>query len=106
MGPAVLGLLLAGGQAEVVSARLNLRDGTIDVRGVCKFLGSVSLQQKFKAMNRPALQPSDGPMSQLHGTAQFYLESKGMRHYLRPEGMLTRKVQREERPQPNFGSSF
>ena len=36
---------------EVVSARLNLRNGTTDVRGVCNFLGSVLSQQKFEAMD-------------------------------------------------------
>ena len=66
-----------GGRAEVVSARLNLRNGTIDVGGVSNFLGSVSLQQKFEVTDGPVLQPSDGPMSQLCVTAQFYLESKG-----------------------------
>ena len=38
------------------------------VRGVCNFLGSISLQQKFEVM--------DGPVLQLHVTAQIYLESK------------------------------
>ena len=70
----VLGLRCAwplprGGQAEVVSARLNPSHGTIDVRGVCNFLGSVSSQQKFEATDGQVLQP--------HITAQFYLESKG-----------------------------
>ena len=40
------------GQAEVVSARLNLSHSTIDVRGVCNFLGSVSTQQKFEAADQ------------------------------------------------------
>ena len=35
------------GQAEVVSARLNLRHSTRYVLGVCNFLGSVSLEQRF-----------------------------------------------------------
>ena len=39
------------------------------VGGVCHFLGSVSLQQKFEATDRPVLQ--------LPVTAQFYLENKG-----------------------------
>ena len=39
------------------------------VRGVCNFLGSISLQQKSEVM--------DGPVLHLRGTAQFYLESKG-----------------------------
>ena len=53
--------------------------GSIDhyVRGVCNFLSSISLQQKFEAMDGPALQPSVGSVLQLHVTAQFYLESKG-----------------------------
>ena len=35
-----------------VSARLNPRNGTIDVRGVCNFLSSVSSQQKLEAMDQ------------------------------------------------------
>jgi len=58
-----------GGQAEVVSARLNPSHGIIDVRGVCNFLSSVSSQQKFEATDGQVLQP--------HITSQFYLESKG-----------------------------
>ena len=50
--------LLYGGQAEVVSARLNPRYGTIDFGGVCNFLGSVSLQQKIEAMDGSVLQLS------------------------------------------------
>ena len=51
------------------SIRLNLSDGTIDVGGVCNFVGSVSLQQKFEATDRPVLE--------LCVMAQFYLASKG-----------------------------
>ena len=47
-----------GGQAEVVSARLNLRNGTIYVRGVFNFPSFVSLQQKFEAMDWLILQLS------------------------------------------------
>ena len=47
------------------------------VGGVCNFLSSVSSQQKFEVTDGPALQPSDGPVLQLHVTAQFHLESKG-----------------------------
>ena len=51
------------------------------VWGVCDFLSSVSLQQKFEAMDRPVLRlrviSSYGPALQLCITAQFYLESKG-----------------------------
>ena len=70
----MLGVLCAwplprGGQADVVSARLNPSHGTIDVRGVCNFLGSASSQQK--------VQVTDGQVLQPHITAQFYLESKG-----------------------------
>ena len=39
------------------------------VGGVCNFLGFVLSQQKSEAM--------DGPVLQLHVTAQFYLQSKG-----------------------------
>ena len=54
-----------GGQAEVVSAKLSLRNGTIDVGGVCNFLGPVSPQQKVEVMDGSGV------------TAQFYLASKG-----------------------------
>ena len=37
----------------------------------------LSLQQKFEETDGPELQPSDGPVLQLHVTAQFHLESKG-----------------------------
>ena len=47
-----------GGQAQVVSARLNPRNGTIYVEGVCNFLGSVSPLQKFEVMDGPVLQSS------------------------------------------------
>ena len=54
-------------QDKVVSARLNLRNGTIDDRGVCNFLGSVSSQQKFEAMDGPLLQLSFiGKQSKIH----------------------------------------
>ena len=43
------------GQAEVVPAGLNLRNSTIDIGGVYSFLGSVSLQQKFEAVDGPVL---------------------------------------------------
>ena len=46
---------------EVVSEGLGVREG----RGVCNSLGSVLAQQKFEAMDRPALQPSDRPGLQL-----------------------------------------
>ena len=57
-------LLPHRGQLEIVSARLNLRNITIDTVGVCDLLGSVSLQQKFEVMDRPVLW--------LHVTVQFY----------------------------------
>ena len=47
------------------------------VGGVCNFLGFVLSQQKFEAMGGPVLQLLDGPVLQLHVTAQFYLQSKG-----------------------------
>ena len=52
------------GQAEVISARLNPSHSIIYVREVCNFLVSVSLQQKFEAL--------DGPVLQLHVTAACY----------------------------------
>ena len=58
-----------GGRAEVVSTRLNLSHGTIDIGGVCNFLGSGSPQQKFEA--------KDGSVLQFCVTAQFYLANKG-----------------------------
>ena len=60
------------------------------VRGVGNFLGSVSSQQKFEAMDVKALsmsQPSDHVIAlgqivlQLHVTAQFYLENKRKIHH-------------------------
>ena len=68
------------GQAKVVSAKLNPRNGTVDVRGICNCLGSVSLQQKFERMDGPALQPceipSDRPVLRLRVTAQLYYEKR------------------------------
>ena len=61
-----------GGQADIVSARLNLRNSTRDVRGVCNFLGSVLPQQQLEATDGPVLQ-----LSIMSVTAQFYLPSKG-----------------------------
>ena len=58
-----------GSRAEVVSTRLNLSHGTIDIGGVCNFLGSGSPQQKFEA--------KDGSVLQFCVTAQFYLANKG-----------------------------
>ena len=62
-------LLPHGAPAEIVSARLHLSHGTVFVRVVRNFLGSVSPQQKFEVMG--------GPVLQLCVTAQFYLGSKG-----------------------------
>ena len=41
-----------GDQAEAASARLNQKNGTRDVGGVFNFLSSVSLQQKFEAIDQ------------------------------------------------------
>ena len=57
------------GWADFVSARLDLRNGTVDIGGVCHFLSLVLLQQKFEATDRPVLG--------LSVTAQLYLASKG-----------------------------
>jgi len=43
---------LCRGCAEVVSARLNPRNGTIDVGRVCNFLGFASSQQKFEVTDQ------------------------------------------------------
>ena len=80
-------------QTALLASPIYIGQATTDVEGMCNFLGSVSSQQKFEAMNGPPLQPSDGPVSQpsdrpvlqpsnrkvlqLWVTAQFYLESKG-----------------------------
>ena len=40
-----------GGHPEVVPARLKPSHSAMDVGGVCNFLGSVSLQQKFEVMD-------------------------------------------------------
>ena len=51
------------------------------VGGVCNFLGSVSLKQKFETTDGPMLQSCVislyRPVLQLRVTAQFYLASKG-----------------------------
>ena len=49
----------------------------MSVRGICNFISSVSLQQKFEVKDGPVLQLSVGPALQLRVTAQFYLESEG-----------------------------
>ena len=60
------------------------------VGGVCNFLSSVSLQQKFAVM--------DGPVLQLYVSAQFYLESKG-KYILKAWGQTDPKdVKRREAP--------
>ena len=82
-----------GGRALVVSATLNLRNGTIYVQGVCNFLGSVSPQQKFEAMDGPVLHHS------------FICQTKE-NISLRCEGRLTQKTQREERPEAQFWLLF
>ena len=64
---------------------------------MCNFLSSVSLRQKFEAM--------EGPVLQLHVTAQFYLASKG-KYTLRHEGGPTQKLQREEKPPAQFWLLF
>ena len=61
-----------GGQADVVSSRLNPRNSTRYVRGVCNFLCSDLPQQQFEATDGPVLQ-----LSIMSVTAQFYLASKG-----------------------------
>ena len=81
-----------GGQANVVSARLNLRNGTIYVRGVFNFPSSVSLQQKCEA--------TDGLVLQL----SFIWQAKENTSS-RDEGWLTPK-RREEKPTVQFWLHF
>ena len=84
---------LLGGQAKVVSARLNPNHSTIDVRGVCNFPDSVSPQQKFEAMDGPVLQLS------------FIWQAKENTS-LRCEGRLTQRLEKKRDQRPNFGSSY
>ena len=81
-----------GDQARVVSARLHPSHGIRYVGGVCNFLGSVSLQQKFEM--------ADQCYSSL--TAQFYSQAKEGTPSRLTEGGLTPK----ERPQSILASSF
>ena len=84
------------------------------VRGVCNFLSSVLLQQKFEVTDGPALQPSEEPVLQLldrpvltfHLTTQFYLESKG-KYFLETKGNADPKdTKRREAPSPILASLF
>ena len=119
--------LPCGGQAKVISARLNLSHGTRDVGGVCNFLGSVLPQQKFELTDEPVLQ--------LSVTAWFVLRecvissvlschSKTLKQLInqcyssvlqlsfiwqakentssRHEGGPTQKTRREEKPEAQF----
>ena len=52
--------------------------GSFDLLRECNFLGFVSSQQKFEAMDVKALSVSQlSTVLQLRVTAQFYLENKG-----------------------------
>ena len=61
-----------------------------NVMGVCNFLGSISSQQKFEAMDVKALGQT---MSQHLVTAQFYLENKRKIH---PWGVKACRPKRRE----------
>ena len=91
-----------------------MSQGTIDVGGVCNFLGSVSSQQKYQVMDqhyssqtvsqlsdRPGSQLSDGPVLQLRVTAPFYLEIKG-KYILQAGGNVNPK----DMKRGPFGSSL
>ena len=65
----------------------------MNVGGVYTFLSSVSLQQKFEAMDTSSV------------TAQFYWQAKENTS-LRHESGPTQKMQREESPWLSFGPSF
>ena len=65
----------------------------------------ISLQQKFEVTDRPALQPSDRPVLQLHVTAQFYLESKG-KYILEAWRHADPKDAKREAPSPILAPLF
>ena len=63
-------------------------------------------QQKFEETDGPALQPSDGPVLQLHVTTQFYLESRG-EYILEVWGQADRKdPQKREATSPILAPLF
>ena len=79
-------------------------------RGVCNFLGSVSLQQKFKVTDWQVLQPhgisSERPVLQLCVTAQLYLESIG-KYILQAWGQANPKdTKRRKAPGPILAPLF
>ena len=65
----------------------------IHVGGVCNFLSSVSLQQKFEAMDGPVLQLS-------------FIQKAKQNTSLRHQDGPTQKTQTVEKPRLNFGSFF
>ena len=79
--------------AEVISARLNPRNGTMYFRGISHFLGSVSPPQTFEVM--------DGPVLQLSFIWQAK-ENTSLRH----EGGPTQKKWREENLEAQFWLLF
>ena len=93
--PAVLGLLLAGDRAKAVSARLNPSHSTTGVRGVCNFLGSVSPQQKFEAMDQRHSSRRDQCYNSMLQLSFIWKTKENTSS--RPEGMPTQKTRREER---------
>ena len=78
---------------KVVSARLNLNHCTVDVRGVCNFLGSVSPQQKFEVTYGLVLQFS------------FIWQAKE-NPTLRHDGWPPKRQEEKRIQRLNFGSSF
>ena len=115
--------LPCGGQAKVISARLNLSHGTRDVGGVCNFLGSVLPQQKFELTDEPVLQLSVtawfvlrecviSSVLSCHSKTLKQLINQcyssvlfGKQRKIHPRGMrATQKKRKEERL--NFASSF
>ena len=79
------------GWAKVVSAKLNPRNITIYVGGVCNFLSSVSLQQNLEAKGGPVLQFS------------FIWQAKENTS-LKCEGRLTQKTQKRKKIREAGGS--
>ena len=68
----------------------------VSVRGVCNFLGSVSSQQKFEAMDVKTLKTDHvSALGQISVTAQFYLENKG-KYILEAQGQVNPKEEKRE----------
>ena len=94
-----------GGQAEVVSARLNLSHGTI---GVGEFVISSLLSHHNKNLKQWMDQHYSSWMDQCHSSILqlSFIQKVKENTSSRYEGMLTQKTQREERPLAQFWLFF